>query len=44
MALCDDCAAYKTFGKKCWFYWEMKSKCSQFKKSHSDEPGFKEEE
>jgi len=44
MALCDGCVNSKSFGKKCWFYWELKKQCSQFKKSPGAETEFREEE
>ncbi len=44
MAVCDNCHAYKVFGNKCWFYWEHKKSCSQFKRTPEDEPHFHGEE
>jgi len=44
MALCENCANYKQHKEKCWFYWENKKQCSQFKKDHNSEPEFMEEE
>lgn len=43
MAVCDDCAAFKMFGEKCWFYWQGKRKCSQFRRTQDDEPHFEED-
>jgi len=28
------------FGEKCWFYWEDKKTCTQFRKSPESEPSF----
>ncbi|RLE46294.1 hypothetical protein DRJ25_04400 [Candidatus Woesearchaeota archaeon] len=39
--VCKDCHNFKVFGKKCWFYWENKSACSQFRSSADEEPKFK---
>jgi len=44
MAVCEHCQNYKIFGNKCWFYWEHKRACSQFKKTMEDEPHFHGEE
>ena len=44
MGVCDNCHSFKVFGKKCWFYWEGKRTCTQFRKSDDSEPEFKEEE
>lgn len=41
MAVCDSCFNYKAFGKKCWFYWECKSQCSQFKDAPEEDIKFK---
>ena len=38
--VCKHCHAFKVFGEKCWFYWEGKKSCSQFKRSEADEPQF----
>ena len=38
--VCKECAAFKVFGEKCWFYWERKKACSQFKRTDADEPHF----
>ncbi|HLF54564.1 MAG TPA: hypothetical protein VI612_02495 [Candidatus Nanoarchaeia archaeon] len=43
MSVCENCHSYKIFGKKCWFYWEDKKTCSQFKKAPEDEPQFSSE-
>lgn len=29
--LCRECASWKRHREKCWFYWEGKKECSQFK-------------
>jgi len=38
--VCKNCHAFKVFGEKCWFYWERKKACSQFKRASEDEPHF----
>ena len=38
MSVCDDCHNFKTFGKKCYYYWEKKKICSQFKNAPEAEP------
>ena len=38
--VCKNCHAFKSFGEKCWFFWERKKACSQFKQSAEDEPHF----
>jgi len=38
--ICKECQSFKVFGEKCWFYWERKKTCSQFKKTEDDEPHF----
>jgi hypothetical protein len=43
MAVCDKCCNNGSFGKKCWYFWEGKKRCSQFRKSFDDEPSFIEE-
>ncbi|MBI4145996.1 hypothetical protein HY489_01515 [Candidatus Woesearchaeota archaeon] len=40
MAVCENCHSFKVFGSKCWFFWEGKKTCSQFKRSSEDEPQF----
>jgi len=44
MGVCESCWNKKAFGEKCWFYWEGKKTCSQFKKSPDSEPEFASEE
>jgi len=44
MSVCDNCHMYKTFGNKCWFYWEHKKTCTQFKRTAEEEPHFCGEE
>ncbi|MCX8147399.1 MAG: hypothetical protein N3D84_02940 [Candidatus Woesearchaeota archaeon] len=39
--LCKDCANWKNFREKCWFYWEEKKECSQFKEDILSEPRYK---
>lgn len=29
--LCRECASWKRHAEKCWFYWEGKKECSQFR-------------
>lgn len=41
MGLCDDCFNFKMFGKKCFFYWDEKRECSQFRDAGEDEPKHK---
>ena len=41
---CDRCFNFKAFGNKCWFYWENKKTCSQFKKTLEDEPHVESDE
>jgi len=36
--VCEHCHNYKVFGKKCWYYWEGKQSCSQYKKGAGNEP------
>lgn len=38
MTVCQNCHTHKTFGNKCWYYWERKKACSQFKRAAEDEP------
>ena len=44
MAVCDKCFSFKVFGAKCWYYWENKKECSQFKRSPEDEAHFESDE
>lgn len=43
MAVCDKCFNFKAFGSKCWFFWECKRQCSQFKESLEKDISFREE-
>jgi len=43
MGLCENCHNFKLHGTKCYFYWEKKKACSQFKRSHEDEPQYRSE-
>jgi len=43
MAVCDKCHTFKVFGKKCWFFWEEKKACSQFRRHPEEEPRFESE-
>ncbi|MBI4016762.1 MAG: hypothetical protein HY363_03650 [Candidatus Aenigmarchaeota archaeon] len=36
--ICDTCHAFKVFGKNCWYFWERKKACSQFKIDAEDLP------
>ncbi len=36
--VCRDCASWKLFGEKCWFFWEDKKECSQFRDDEMSEP------
>lgn len=38
VSICDKCHMFKVFGKKCWYFWEDKKTCSQFRKTEADEP------
>ena len=38
--VCENCFTYKAFGSKCWFYWEGKRTCSQFRKTVDEEPHY----
>ncbi|PIN75984.1 hypothetical protein COV18_01005 [Candidatus Woesearchaeota archaeon CG10_big_fil_rev_8_21_14_0_10_37_12] len=42
MVVCTECHVYKTLKEKCWYYWEGKKKCSQFKQTAAAEPEYKE--
>ncbi|MBI4148551.1 hypothetical protein HY490_04630 [Candidatus Woesearchaeota archaeon] len=39
--VCDNCHVFKTFGTKCFYYWERKRACSQFKTDAEDVPNYK---
>ena len=41
--VCDGCAQWGVFKEKCWFYWELKKECSQFKHQIAKEPKYKED-
>jgi len=43
MSVCEHCHNHKVFGSKCWFYWEKKKNCSQFKRSAEDDPQYRED-
>jgi len=38
--VCKKCHGFKVFGNKCWFYWDGKKKCSQFRGFPEEEPRF----
>lgn len=38
--ICKNCHSFGVFGEKCWFFWQNKKACSQFKRSAEDEPNF----
>lgn len=38
--ICKTCHSFKVFGEKCWFYWERKKACSQYRHTPEDEPHF----
>jgi len=40
MTVCKHCHAFQVFKDKCWYYWDGKSACSQFKQHAGSEPGF----
>ncbi|MBD3312855.1 hypothetical protein GF345_00265 [Candidatus Woesearchaeota archaeon] len=39
--VCKECASWKIFGSKCWFYWDNKAECSQFKDDQMSEPKYR---
>ncbi|MBI2564578.1 hypothetical protein HYV79_01150 [Candidatus Woesearchaeota archaeon] len=41
MKVCEGCQNYKLFKEKCWFYWENKRICTQYRESFGQEPEFK---
>ncbi|MBR9676040.1 hypothetical protein GOV05_03465 [Candidatus Woesearchaeota archaeon] len=36
--LCDECWRYKTFKKKCHYFWDDKIECSMFMDDELSEP------
>ncbi len=38
--VCRKCHGFKVFGDKCWFYWDGKKRCSQFRGFPEEEPRF----
>lgn len=38
--VCRECASWKIFKEKCWFYWDGKKECSQFKDDPLSEPRY----
>ncbi len=38
--VCKDCHSFQIFKEKCWFFWENKRACSQFRSSPNAEPTF----
>lgn len=40
-AVCEECHSYKVFGEKCWFFWNSKKSCSQFRGQPMEEPRFR---
>ncbi len=38
--ICEKCHMFKVFGKKCWFFWEEKKTCSQFREAAEQEPHY----
>ena len=42
--VCEKCHTYKNVGEKCWYFWEEKKTCSQFKKTIDDEPKYESSE
>ncbi|MCX6708529.1 MAG: hypothetical protein NTW67_02670 [Candidatus Woesearchaeota archaeon] len=43
MSVCEKCHSHKVFGSKCWFFWEKKKTCTQFKNAPEDDPHFCED-
>ncbi|MBU0536173.1 MAG: hypothetical protein KKE20_04360 [Nanoarchaeota archaeon] len=39
--VCKECASWNIFMDRCWFYWEGKKECSQFKDDHMSEPKYR---
>ena len=39
--VCEGCASFKVFGRGCWFFWEAKKECSQFRSGDTSNPEFK---
>ncbi len=39
-SVCEKCHNFKVFGKKCWFFWEEKKTCSQFREAGEQEPHY----
>jgi len=39
--VCKECAAWQQHQHKCWFYWEGKKECTQFKEDMLSEPKHK---
>lgn len=35
---CKGCFKWNIFGKKCWFYWDLKKICSQWEASANQAP------
>jgi hypothetical protein len=40
--LCKECASWNRHKEKCWFFWEGKKECSQFKDDDFSEPKYKD--
>lgn len=40
--VCKECASWKVFKEKCWFFWDGKKECSQFKDDDFSEPKYKD--
>jgi len=36
--VCEHCHTFKLFGEKCWFWWQEKKTCSQFRRAQEDDP------
>ncbi|HLC47098.1 MAG TPA: hypothetical protein VJI75_05190 [Candidatus Nanoarchaeia archaeon] len=39
--VCTECVNWKDFKRQCWFYWESKKECSQFRNHIGEEPKIK---
>ncbi len=40
-SVCDSCESFKAFGKKCWFYWDEKQTCTQYRDTPEDAPHYR---
>ena len=40
--VCKTCVVFKRHKDKCWYYWDNKKACTQYRESDFSEPAFKE--